>query len=260
MTTLAFLAGRPAKMVERNAVAYWRMWAVFVSGLLEPVLFLLSIGLGVGGLVGDLPGPGGESIPYDVFVAPGLMAMAAMVGSVADTTFNFFIKYKYGRLYDAVLATPMRPLDIATGEIVWALLRGALYATAFLVTMVLLGLVESGWALLTVPAALLVGFAFAAAGLAAATWMRSFVDFDLVWLATMPLFLFSGTFFPVERYPEAVEWIVRVTPLYQGVELERALVLGDLHWALAVHATYLVAMGVAGLRIAGSRLGRLLQP
>jgi lipooligosaccharide transport system permease protein len=246
-------------VIERNVLAYRRMWVVFVSGFAEPLLYLLSIGIGVGDLVGDLEAAG-RTVPYETFVAPGLLATAAMNGAVFDMMFNFFFKYKYARTFDAMLATPLGTTDIALGEMGWALLRGTLYATVFLATMTALGLVESPWGVLCVPGAMLIGFAFAGAGMAATTWMRSFVDFDYVNLAIVPLFLFSATFFPLARYPAALEWLIRVTPLYHGVALERGLALGDVQWTLLVHAAYLAVMGVAGVRIAGNRLTRLLQP
>jgi lipooligosaccharide transport system permease protein len=251
---------RSVRIVERNALKYRNMWYVFLTGFAEPILYLLSIGVGVGELVGDLPGAGGQPVPYEAFVAPGLMAAAAMNGAIFDTTFNFFVQFKYLHTYDAMLATPLRVGDIASGEVVWALLRGALYAAGFLVTMLALGLVESGWAVLAVPAAVLIGFGFAAAGLAATTWMRSFIDFDYVNLAIVPLFLFSATFFPLSRYPDALEWVIRCTPLYQGVALERGLILGDIRWTLLLNAAYLAAMGWVGVRVAARRLGLLLQP
>jgi lipooligosaccharide transport system permease protein len=248
-----------ARVVERNVLAYRRMWFVFCTGFAEPVLFLLSIGVGVGSLVGDLQ-VGGHTVSYDEFVAPGLLAMSAMSGALLDATFNFFVKYKYTRVYDAVLATPIGTGDLAVGEVTWSLLRGAIYSTFFLLTMVVFGLVSSWWAVLAAPVAVLIGFAFAGAGLAATTWMRSFLDFDYVNLAIVPMFLFSATFFPLARYPDWLQVIIRVTPLYQGVVLERALVLGDLHWSLFLNAAYLAVMGAVGVRIAGRRLGRLLQP
>ena len=232
---------------------------MFVAGFAEPVLYLLSIGVGVGALVGDVQLGGGRSVPYQVFVAPGLLAASAMNGAVFDATFNFFVKYKYAKTYDALLATPLSVTDVAVGETTWALLRGAIYATAFLAAMVVLGLVQSWWAVLAVPAAVLIGFAFAGAGLAGTTWMRSFTDFDYVTLAIVPLFLFSATFFPLDRYPDALRWVVQATPLYQGVALERALVLGHVGWGAAVNAGYLAAMGAAGLAVATRRLGTLLQ-
>jgi lipooligosaccharide transport system permease protein len=253
--------GRGAwRVVERNGVAYSRQWYVFLTGFLEPALFLLSIGIGVGGLVGKVPGPGGQMVSYKEFVAPGLMAAAAMNGAVLDTTFNFFFKFKYAHTFDAMLATPLRVTDVAVGEITWALLRGALYSTAFLLTMWIFGLVASPWAILTVPVSLLIGFAFASAGIAGTTFMRSWLDFDFVNLAIIPMFLFSAVFFPITQYPDVVQVIVRCTPLYQGVVLERALVLGQVSWFLFVNAAYLLVMGVVFMRIATKRLAWLLQP
>jgi lipooligosaccharide transport system permease protein len=250
---------RPWRLVERNTLAYRRTWWVFVSGIFEPVLFLLSIGIGVGKLVGKIP-VGGHPVDYKQFVAPGLLASAAMNGALLDTTFNFFVKYKYSHTYDAILATPVGTGDVATGEVVWALMRGAIYSAAFLATMLVFGLVPSWWALLVVPAAVLIGFAFAGTGLAATTFMRSWVDFDYVTLALIPLFLFSATFFPLTRYPAGLQAVIRFTPLYQGVVLERALVLGRVEWILVLHAAYLALMGAVGLRVAARRIGRLLQP
>jgi lipooligosaccharide transport system permease protein len=252
--------GRGAlRIVERNVLAYRRMWLAFVTGLFEPLLYLLSIGIGVGGLVGKVPGPGGQPIPYDQFVAPGLMAAAAMNGAVLDTTFNFFFKYKYAHTYDGVIATPLEPRDIAIGEITWALMRGAMYSTVFLLTMVVLGDVTSWWAVLAVPVAVLLAFAFAGAGLAATGYMRSWLDFDYVNMAMIPLFLFSAVFFPLSQYSTGLQWIIRFTPLYQGVVLERGLCVGQLHWSMLLNALYLAVLGTVSLRIAVRRIGFLLK-
>lgn len=252
--------GRAMHLVERNMRAYGRQRIVFLSSFFEPILYLFSVGIGVGALVGNVVTQGGQSVPYRLFVAPGLMAVAAMNGAIFDTTFNFFIKLKWAKSYDAILATPMGVHDVAAGEVVWALLRGALQAFAFLAVMAAVGLIESPMALLALPAALLIGMAFAGAGLAGATWIRSIVDFDYVALAMIPLFLFSGVFFPLSRYPGAVAAVIELTPLYQGVELQRALVLGEIHAGLLFNVAYLAIMGFVGMRIAGKRLGRLLQP
>lgn len=251
---------RPGRVVERNVLAYRRMWRIFMTGFAEPVLYLLAIGLGVGELVGEVPGPGGRQIAYSDFVAPGLMAASAMNGSVFDATFGFFLKFKWGHTFEAMLATPLGVFDVAAGELTWCLMRGTTYSGAFLVIMWALGMVSSPWAVLALPVAMLIGFAFAGAGMAATTWMRSFVDFDKINVALIPLFLFSATFFPLSRYPGSLQAVVQWTPLYQGVELIRSLALGDVRWALLVHVAYLAAMGTIGLRITSRRLGRLLQP
>ena len=257
----AGLLGKHAvRVVERNALAYRRQWIIFLTGFTEPFLYLLSIGIGVGKLVGAIPIGGGRTVSYEEFVAPALLAASAMNGSIIDTTFNFFAKFKYMHTYDAMLSTPLEVRDLARGEVAWALMRGAIYAAAFLLTMVGFGLVSSWWAVLAVPAAVLIGFGFAGAGLGATTFMRSFTDFDYINLAIFPLFLFSATFFPLSRYPDWLQWVVRCTPLYQGVVLERSLVLGQVHWSLVLNAVYLVVLGAVGLRVAGKRLVGLLQP
>ena len=120
------------RLIERHARAYRRAWLVFVSGVFEPLFYLLSVGLGLGVLVGKVPGPGGQLIPYREFVAPGLLAVSSMNGAMYDSTFNVFFRLKYAKLYDAVLATPMRPAQVALGEIGWALIRATIYAIAFI--------------------------------------------------------------------------------------------------------------------------------
>ena len=246
------------RLIERNARVYRHVWLVFASGVFEPLFYLLSIGLGLGVLIGRVAGPSGQLIPYRDFVAPGLLAVSAMNGAMYDSTFNVFFRLKYAKLYDAVLATPLRPGQVALGEIGWALIRGFAYALAFTLVMVGLGLVHSAWAAFAVPVALLIGFAFAATGMACTTYMKSWQDFDYVLLASMPLFLFSTTFYPLSIYPRPVAVIVECTPLYQGVVLLRDLVLGDPGPALLWRAAYLLAMGLAGLFIASRRIARLL--
>lgn len=256
---VAALGGRRARhLLERNLVVYRRMWVVVLSGFFEPLFYLFSIGIGIGELVGDVTGPDGRSVTYAAYVAPALLASAAMNGAVYESTFNIFFKLKYARTYDAILATPMAPGDIAVGEIVWSLIRGALYAAGFMVVMVVMGLMPSWWGILALPAALLIGFAFAAAGMAATSFMRSWQDFDLVQLVTLPLFLFSATFYPLDVYPEWLQWVAQTSPLYHGVSIIRALTLGSLDWTLLGHVTFLVAMGSIGVVIAGRRLEKLL--
>ena len=246
------------RLIERHARVYKHAWLVFVSGVFEPLFYLLSVGLGLGVLVGRVPGPAGAPIPYREFVAPGLLAVSSMNGAMYDSTFNVFFRLKYAKLYDSVLATPIRPAKLALGEIGWALLRGTAYAVAFTLVMVAMGLVVSPWAALAVPVAVLIGFAFAAIGMTGTTYMKSWQDFDYVILASTPLFLFSATFYPLSVYPRAVQDIVAWTPLYQGVVLLRDLTLGVAGPGLVWRAAYLAVVGVAGLYWSGRRIDKLL--
>jgi len=248
----------PARVLERNATAYRRMWFIFASGLFEPVLFLVSMGIGVGHLVGKFPAPGGRLVGYSEFVAPGLMAAAAMNGAILDTTYNFFIKLKYWGIFETMLATPLNPSDVVLGEVAWAVARGAIYSTFFLAWMVVIGLVHSWLAVFDIPAAVLVCWGFAGAGVGGSSYMRTYFDFDLVNLVIVPSLLFSGVFFPLSRYPTWLAWIVRGTPLYQGVTLIRDLSFGQVGPVAALHAGYLAALGAGGLWIAARRIRAVL--
>ncbi|NRQ40598.1 ABC transporter permease [Nonomuraea sp. NN258] len=239
----------------RSGASYW---LVLVSGFFEPLLYLLSIGVGVGALVGALPLGDGRQVSYAVFVAPATLAASAMNGALAETTFNFFFKMRYAKTFEAIFATPVRPIEVALGELCWAMARSSIYTALFLVVMVALGLAEPVWALAAFPATMLVGLAFGAVGMAASTLLRGWQDFDLLNAAQFSLFLFSGTFSPVGDYPPVLAAVVQVTPLYHAVELVRGLTLGVPGWPLVGHAAYLVAMVVAGLWFAARRMQRVL--
>ncbi len=245
-------------LVDRNYRVYRRDWLVFITGFLEPLLYLLSIGIGIEQLVGDFTLPDGTRVSYTEFVAPAMLAASAMNGSLFDATFGVFFKLKYEKVYDAVLATPLRPVDVAVGELVWSLLRGALYAGAFVVVMAVLGLTSSWWTILAPVAAVVIGYAFAGAGMALTTWMRTWQDFDFITLAVLPMFLFSATFFPLDRYPDQAQWLVQLTPLYHGVVLCRGLTTGAIGLEMLVAVGYLAVMGTIGLAVASRRLGALL--
>jgi lipooligosaccharide transport system permease protein len=181
-----------------------------------------------------------------------------MNGAIAEGTFNFFFKLRYNKTFDAILATPLSAGDVAVGELVWALIRGGIYAIGFLIVMAVLGLIASPLVLLTVPAALLIGFAFGGVAMAATSFMRTWQDFDLAQLVILPLFLFSGTFYPLDAYPDTLRFVVQLTPLYQGVDLLRSLSVGHLDGSLVVHVVYLAVMGAAGLWVVSRRLDKLL--
>ncbi len=249
---------RSVRLVERNIFVYRHAWLVLLSGFFEPLFYLLGIGFGLGALIGPVPGPGGQEIPYRLFVAPALLASAAMNGAIVESTFNFFFKLNYNKTFASILSTPLSPGDVAVGELAWALIRGGLYAIGFMTVLAILGMVVSPWVILALPAALLVGLAFGAVGMAATSFMKTWQDFDLIQLVILPLFLFSATFFPIDAYPEALRVVVQLTPLYQGVDLIRSLAVGAISPILLFHVAYLLVMGAVGLVVVSRRLDKLL--
>ncbi len=248
----------PARHVfERNVLSYRRLWLVFVAGFIEPVFYLLGLGVGLGQLVGQVE-VDGMSVEYAAYVAPGLIASSAMNAAVFDSTFNFFYKLKYAKTFDAMLVTPLRLGDVVSGEVAWSMTRSGIYAAIFLGIATILGLVESWWALLTIPAALLIGIAFSAVGTALTSFMRSWHDFDYIQLGLQPLFLASTTFFPLSVYPGWAEPLVQATPLYHGVTLCRNLAFGAQGWGDLWHVGYFVAMAALGVAFTKGRLRTLL--
>jgi lipooligosaccharide transport system permease protein len=245
------------EIVRRNFTVYKASWVVFLTGFLEPVLYLFSIGIGVGQLIDGFDF-NGQVVSYAAFVAPGMLASSAMNGAILDSTFGIFFKLRYDKVYEGVLATPMRTVDIARGELAWSLMRSAVYSAGFLVVMAAMGLVSSWWAVLAWPATWLIGFAFAGAGMALTTFMKSWQDFEYIQLAIVPMFLFSATFFPVTAFHGVLRWVVEVTPLYRGVTLTRELTTGAITSASLVSVVYLLAMGIGGLVVATRRFDRLL--
>jgi lipooligosaccharide transport system permease protein len=250
---------RSASVTERNITCLRSSyWIVMLSGFLEPVLYLFSIGVGVGGLIGSLTLPGGRVVGYAEFVAPAMLASAAMSGALSETTFNFYGKMKFMRLYEGMLATPIRPIEIALGELAWAMVRGTLYSAAFLVIMVAMDLTTAPRAFAMFPATILVGFAFGGLGMSISTVIRSWQDFDLIGSGQFALFMFSGTFVPATTYPAVLRWVVEVTPLYRAVDLLRALSLGAVGTTQLLDVAYLLVLLGVGLTIAGRRMGKLL--
>ena len=231
------------------------------SGVFEPIFYLIGIGLGIGGIVGNVPPElvEGRTISYVAFVAPALLATAAMNGAVFETIFNVFFKLNFAKIYDGVLATPMGITEIALGEMLWALMRAALYAVAMFVIMLVAGLILSPLGLLMIPAALLVAAAFAAAGLAGTSYLRTVNDFDVpMGLIVMPMFLFSGTFFPTDIYPVPIQVFLQLTPLYHAINLIRGLSLGLVGPAQLWDFTYLALFFAICLWIAMRQMERKL--
>jgi lipooligosaccharide transport system permease protein len=241
-------------VVERNTMVYRRTWVILFSGFFEPLFYLFALGVGLGSLVKTVPG---TNLSYAAYVAPALLASSAMNGAFYDAT-NVFWKLRYGKVYEAMLSTPVSPGDVAVGETIWAVVRALLYSTGFLIIIAIGGYIESWWAVLALPATFVIGFGFAGAGIAAVTWMRNWQDFDLVQLVMLPMFLFSATFYPITIYPTVIQWIVQALPLYHGITLVRGLTTGDVGPEQLVDVLYLATMGLIGMALASRRIDGLL--
>ena len=256
---LGSLYGRNTRaVIARGLKATWGTnWSIMVSGFVEPVLYLVAMGIGLGALVGTVTGPGEQEMQYANFIAPALLAVSAMNGAVYDSTMNVFFKLNYARLYEGMLSTPLGPLDVAMGEIFLALLRGAMYATGFTAVMGAMGLITSPWALLMIPAAVVIAFGFASFGMAITSYMKTFQQLDWVNMIMLPMFLLSATFYPLSVYPEPVQSVIQALPLWHGVELLRQISVGVFSAGTAGHLLYFVVMIAVGLTVTTGRLRAL---
>ncbi|MFI6265036.1 ABC transporter permease [Micromonospora sp. NPDC051006] len=258
MTTTAapgWAVRRSLALIERNFMIYRRSVTPLLNALVEPILYLLSIGVGVGLLVGTVPG---VDVPYAVYVAPAILATTAMNTAFNQTSFGVFVRMKVEKTYQAILPTPLSVTDIAVGEVTSAMINALLTSIGFLAVMAIGGLITSAWVLLALPASVLIAYAFAAGGLAVTTYLRDFPDFQYIQLFMLPMFLFATTFYPLSVYPEAVQPLVGALPLYHSIELVREPALGHLGWDLLIPVVYLVAFGSIAMLIATRRMTRAM--
>ena len=253
------LYSRNAKAVVARGLmaAKSSTWLVLLSGFFEPVLFLLAMGVGMGSIVGTVQGPGGEDISYAAYIAPALLAVSAMNGAIYDSTWNVFFKMNFAKLYQGMLYTSLGPLDVAMGEIFLALLRGLLYATGFTAVMGVMGLITTWWAILVIPASVLIAFGFASFGMGITSFMKTFQQMDWINFFLLPMFLFSATFYPLSVYPQVIQWFIQAMPLWHGVELLRQISVGVFTPATAVHIGYYLVMIVLGVLLTTGRLRKL---
>ena len=247
------------RLIERNLYVYRHGWMVLLSGFFEPLFYLLGIGFGLGALIGTIPGPDGQPISYQLFVAPALLASAAMNGAINESTFNFFFKLNYNKTFTSILSTPLSPGRHRPGRAgLGAHPRRAVrdrvpgrHGRARAVRVAVGHPRRPGGAARRASPS-------GRSGMAATSFMRTWQDFDLIQLVILPMFLFSGTFYPIDAYPPALQAFVRITPLYQGVDLIRSLTVGAISPVLLVHVAYLSIMGIVGLAIASRRIDKLL--
>lgn len=251
-------AGNTRAVIERGfTVLFKQNWVLLLSGFLEPVLYLAAMGYGVGAMVGQVEGPGGQPMSYAAYIAPALLATSAMNGAVFDSTWNVFFKLKFTKLYEAMVSTSLGPLDIAIGEITIALLRGLFYASGFMAVLYVSGIVSGATPLLMIPAAVLVAFGFASFGMAITSFLKTFQQMDLIGFILLPMFLLSATLYPIDVYPPVLQWAVMALPLWHGVELMRHLSLGLFTAPMFGHAAYFAVMVAIGLVATTWRLRNL---
>ena len=254
----ALYAGNTRAVIHRGLLATRSTnYLVVFSGFFEPVFYPLSLGIGFGALVGTVQTSTGAEVSYAAYIAPALLAGSAMNGAVYDSTWNVFFKLNYAKLYQGMLTTSLGPLDVALGEILLALLRGAMYAVGFMVVMQVLGLNLAWTALLALPAVLVIAFGFASVGMAITSYFKTFQQVEWVTFIMLPMFLFSATFYPISVYPEPIQWVIQALPLWHGVELIRGVTTGALSPMLWVHLGYFGVMIAVGIVVATRRLRAL---
>lgn len=251
-------SGRVRTLVQRNLFALrTSTWMVVASGFFEPLFYLAAFGFGLGGLIGGVTDAAGNPVSYAAYIAPALLATSAMNGAIYDSTWNVFFKMHFGKFYQTTLATSIGALDVALGEITWALLRGAAYAGAFMAVMMPLGLIPSAWGWLAIPGAVLIAFGFGSFGMGLTSYMKSFQQMQWINMVLLPMFLFSGTFYPLSVYPQWLQYIIQALPLWQAIALERSLTLGTFGWETMGHVAYFLVMIVIGLTFTTRRLTAL---
>jgi lipooligosaccharide transport system permease protein len=226
---------------RRDAAIYRRTYKMnILPNFFEPFLYLLAMGLGLGAYLNTIKG-----YPYLDFIAPGLVAVAAMYGASFEVTFNCFVKMQFGRIYDAVMATPLTIEDIGLGELLWGTTRSLIYGTLFLAIAAAFGTVHSWWAILAPVAVAMVGMMFSVIGLSFTAVIPIIDLYSYYWtMFITPMFLFSGVFFPLDRMPGWVRSVAWFIPLHQAVDLMRSLILtGDIGAAAAAAAWIAVVTG-----------------
>jgi lipooligosaccharide transport system permease protein len=239
----------PVRPLEFFFAQYRRVWrGTAISSVVTPVLFLLAFGFGLGELVdrrADLP----DGITYLEFVAPGLIAATAMQIASFEASWPVLSAIKWSRQYHAMLASPLRVGDVLIGHQAFIAFRMLMTASVYLAAIAAFGAVNSPLGILAIPVAVLVGIAFAAPIAAWGAYTENEASFVAIFrFLILPMFLFSGTFFPIEQLPEALQYVAYVTPLWHGVDLARQLTLGDVALPSALgHLVYLFAFTAVGL-------------
>lgn len=262
MTTLT----RSWRWVEAEIVGYRRTWrGTVISSFVNPVLFLSAMGLSLGRLVDASPNE--LAVPYLAFIATGLMAATAMQTSAGEGAWPVMAGIKWRKGYHGAITTPLGPGDIVLGSVLWGAIRLTFVLVVFAVISVLFGALEIGPALLAVPPGVLTGVAFQTVVTAFTVTREDETSLSTLFrFGIIPLFLFSGTFFPISHLPDFLQWVAYATPLFHGVELVRKIALPDIDASVVTdlsiwaHVAYLAVMTALGLFLASRFLARRLMP
>jgi len=263
MTSLARPSSTIGRVFEHRFLQYRRTFrASIFSSFISPVLFLTAMGLGLGSYVSDSASAALGGVPYLVFLAPGLLAATAMQAASFEATFPIIGGLVWSKIFHAMYATPISPRDIALGNLAWMMARLTLICTIFTFVIVLFGAAESPLIVLAIPAAVLTGMAFGGPIAAFSATQKTPNKFAAIFrFGITPLFLFSGTFFPISSLPAALQALAWATPLFHGVALTRGLSLGtiaDDPIATAVHVIYLVTLASVGVWLTVRNIERRL--
>ena len=245
------ISHRALRVWQRNRDTYLRLWKTELwPPFIEPIMYLLAFGFGLGVYVTSI---GGQS--YLEFIAPGILAQSTMFAAAFECTYGSFVRMEHQKTFDAIIATPVSIEDVVTGEILWGASRGAFSAFAILVVVSAMGLVDWPSAVLTLPMAALGGFMFASIAMMITSITPSINGFNYFFtLGLTPMFLVSGTFFPIDGLPAILQQLAWLSPLTHVVIPVRAIASGDLYWALLINVAVVIAIGLITFYIA---LGRM---
>jgi lipooligosaccharide transport system permease protein len=260
MTSRADLVFAPASRVFwRNWLVYRRIWyRSLFFGFLQPFMFLTAMGLGIGSLIGGTTNAFGAGVSFTDFLGPGLMAAMAMQTATFESTYPIMNKIQWGRNYEAMLSTPLATRNIVLGELGWIGFRLSAVGAIFLTVLTIFGITRTPWALLALPVVIITGLGFSSNLIAFTTTQQNDIGFSWIFRFVInPLFLFSGTFFPLSQLPGPLQVVAWATPLFHGAELTRGLVLGRLDLVAApFHMAYLLAFLAIGVWLADRGLAR----
>jgi len=260
MTALAAnISTRSLRIWQRNRDVYFVTWKTnLFPPLLEPVLYLLAFGAGIGALVQTVPYRGQE-IGYTAFIAPGLLATQVMFQAFFETTYNTFVRMYYQKTFDAMMATPLSVEDVMMGELLWGATKGTIGCTLMMLAVSFFGLLDYPTVLVILPFSFLAGLFFAALGLCFTALVPQIDAFNFpTFLLIMPMFLFSGTFFPLDVLPRWAQLLAEVLPLTHVADVMREAALGhlpaDLWWDVLYLAVATVPLSLLGISLMKRRL------